>query len=121
MREARRLSLLLATACVTAVACDAGALAQGGTSSTNISRNGEDAANRAVKNEGKPQTAQVGAGTTSASTNGSSGPRKPNSGAKDPLESPPPPNASQCDLVKNTGAYQGCLDIVLRHTGGQQR
>lgn len=55
---------------------------------------------------------QVGAGTTSASTTGSSGPQDASSAGG--VSRPPLPSAQMCEAYKDTPAYQSCLSVTLR-------
>ncbi len=67
----------------------------------------------------KAQIAPVGAGTTSESTTGVSGPDEDSSKPPSEVRVPPLPNRSLCDSYKDTPAYQGCLWVVLRQEGKQ--
>ena len=60
---------------------------------------------------GSASAAQVGAGTTSGSTTGSSGPKAP---ASTRISLPPPPSAQMCEVYKDTPVYQNCLSVTLR-------
>jgi hypothetical protein len=83
----------------------------------------EDASNRAQDSRSgdgsggaghKAQIAEVGAGTTNASTTGHSGPQDFAGGTPGTLEPPPLPSPRLCDSYIDTPAYQTCLSVVLR-------
>jgi hypothetical protein len=57
---------------------------------------------------------QVGAGTTSGSTTGYSGPKKDAAAAPEAISVPPLPSAQLCEPYKDTPAHQSCLSVTLR-------
>jgi hypothetical protein len=64
--------------------------------------------------KGKGAVAHVGAGTTSGSTTGNSGPQ--NEAVKQQIELPPLPSEALCEAYKDTAAYQSCLWVSLGQT-----
>lgn len=77
-------------------------------------RQGGTTGGQAREGSSGAQTAQVGAGTTSGTTTGSSGPKDTASGGGGQTELPPLPSAELCDAYKDTPAYQSCLWVTLR-------
>jgi hypothetical protein len=57
---------------------------------------------------------QVGAGTTSGSTTGNSGPKKDAAETPNKISVPPLPSAKLCDAYKDTPAHKSCLSVTLR-------
>lgn len=66
---------------------------------------------RSGSDRNSASVAQVGAGTTSGSTTGSSGPQTPTPGR---ISLPALPSAQLCEAYKDTPAYQHCLSVTLR-------
>lgn len=62
----------------------------------------------------KAPVAQVGAGTTSGSTTGYSGPKGEDDVASAKPSLPPLPSPALCEPYRDTPAHQGCLSVVLR-------
>lgn len=58
--------------------------------------------------------APVGAGTTTSSTTGVSGPKRSESGKPGEVSAPPLPSAAQCEPYKSSPAHEWCLRVVLR-------
>ena len=94
------------------------AFGQGADTSSGLSQNRRGDA-REPGDASKPSVVHVGAGTTSASTTGYSGPSKP-SPPHPPgeIEVPALPSAELCDSFRNTGSYEACLRVVTRQDGG---
>lgn len=61
------------------------------------------------------QTAQVGAGTTSGSTTGYSGPQNVGGGTPGQIQVPPLPGPKLCEPYQDTpNVYQACLWVSLK-------
>ena len=76
-------------------------------SSSNLTQERRDGVDR-----DSASAAQVGAGTTSGSTTGSSGPK--NVSSPSGISLPPLPAAQMCEAYKDTPVYQSCLSVTLR-------
>lgn len=86
--------------------------AQSPNTSLTQERRGASGRDGAPEQQAPVPIVQVGAGTTSASTTGSSGPQKPISSGQITL--PPLPSAQLCEAYNNTSAHKSCLSITLR-------
>lgn len=105
-------ALLAAVLLTMITAAPAGfAMAQGATSGAPAQSRLDDKGQSVTSAPSQAQVASVGAGTTSASTTGSSGPKKEKSKE---VSVPPLPSAEQCATYKDTPAYRSCLSVVVR-------
>ena len=96
--------------------CAQRADAQGSIDASNLSQSG-----RTGSSSGRGATVQVGAGTTSGSTTGSSGPQSSASSPPGEIDPPALPAPSVCDRYAKTPAHRGCLWVVLRQDRDQER
>lgn len=88
-------------------------LAQGN-SNRSGDRSDQTSSSTAQGNVSKAQTAQVGAGTTSGSTTGYSGPKDVTENVPGQIRLPPLPRPELCEPYRGTPAvYQTCLWVSL--------
>jgi hypothetical protein len=98
-----------------------GAWAQGSDmSSSSLSQSRRGSPQGEASSQSGASVAQVGAGTTSASTTANSGPQQNSAKSPGVINLPPLPNREMCDAFKDTPAHQSCLRVVLRQDGKSQ-